>query len=160
MNRTAVTGSNTEQPRAVGVPGGGSVSHGPDQPRTAPSSPPHRLHFRTTARNFPAAPLDSRPDRSLTGRSPPSAGTRHTYRRSAAELPNTFRHFSLAFALFSSTSSAVTECRSFRTFLHRHARTPLDVITSPRAARREEITTKSKSSDQTSGRRLWLRVIT
>lgn len=23
----------------------GSVSHGPDQPRTAPSSPPHRLHF-------------------------------------------------------------------------------------------------------------------
>lgn len=35
----------------------GSVSHGPDQPRTAPSSPPQRLHFPPNCQQLSAALL-------------------------------------------------------------------------------------------------------
>lgn len=110
-----------------------SVSHGPDQPRTAPSSPPHRLHFPSNSHQLSSgsARLTAgqrlrKPVRHLT------PNRRHTHRLSRPD----FARLSVTlycFHAFSSTRSAVRKWRSFRTFLHSHARTAADVSTSARA---------------------------
>lgn len=106
-------------------------------------SPGQRLLHRLTDSILEQLPATFLPLRSTRGRTEASPAGRRPP-PGPATLTDTpqenFRTLSVTFrwlSHFSSTSSAVTKCRSFRTFLHRHARTPPDVITSPRAARNE-----------------------
>lgn len=83
-----------------------SVSHGPDQPRTAPSSPPHRLHFIQTTHNFTAAALRQKTPCSSSFCSIFTPSDGETYRRFRSKLYQSLVEFLQRCDLFSSTNSA------------------------------------------------------